>query len=101
MTPRVGPPWLSKSRFMAGMQCYKRLYFEVHNPELAGVTEESDIATRTVGYEVGGLARERYPGGILIDHDYLHRAEAESATQAALRDLAIPAIYEGAFSFDR
>ena len=27
---------LSKSRFMAGLQCLKRLYLQVHEPDLAG-----------------------------------------------------------------
>jgi hypothetical protein len=46
----MSPP-LSKSRFMAGRQCRKRLYFEVHNPELARTREEFDNATLNTGVD--------------------------------------------------
>ncbi len=48
---------------------------------------------------VGAMARNRYLGGTLIGED-LNWADAESATQAALRNRAIPAIFEGALSLD-
>ena len=35
---------ISKSKFVAGCQCLKRLYWQVHEPELAG---EPDAAGRT------------------------------------------------------
>ena len=55
---------LSKSRFVAGCQCLKRLYWQVHEPELA---EEPDSATEAIieqGREVGRLARTLFPGGV-------------------------------------
>jgi hypothetical protein len=41
---------LSKSRFMAGMQCHKRLYVETFRPEVAGSADESGEATFDVGH---------------------------------------------------
>lgn len=44
---------LSKSRFVAGCQCPKRLYWQVHEPELA---DEPDAAAEAIieqGREVG------------------------------------------------
>ena len=32
---------LSKSRFVAGVQCLKRLYWQVHEPELAAEPDAS------------------------------------------------------------
>ena len=93
-------PALSKSRFMAGRQCHKRLYLETYRPELAGSADEPGEATFEVGRAVGALARSRYSGGALIGEE-LDWAEADRATRAALRDRAIPAIFEGALSFDR
>jgi hypothetical protein len=58
---------ISKSKFVAGVQCLKRLYLQVHEPEL---TEQSDGADETPfeqGHEVGLLARELFPGGIEVD----------------------------------
>lgn len=91
---------LSKSRFMAGRQCHKRLYLETYRPELAGSADESGDATFEMGHAVGALARNRYSGGVLIGEG-LDWPEADHATRGALRDRAIPAIFEGALSFDR
>ncbi len=94
-------PRLSKSRFMSGIQCHKRLYLELYDPDLAGSTDESAQSAFDIGHRVGALARDRYPAGRLIGHDHLHHADAEVATQSALGDPSVPAIYEGAFSFDQ
>jgi hypothetical protein len=94
-------PRLSKSRFMSGLQCHKRLYLELYDPDLAGSTDESAQSAFDIGHRIGALARDRYPAGRLIGHDHLHHTDAELATQSALSDPGIPAIYEGAFSFDQ
>lgn len=52
---------LSKSKFVAGCQCLKRVYFQVHQPEQAA---ESDAAAEAIieqGREVGMLARQLFP----------------------------------------
>ncbi len=43
---------LSKSKFMAGWQCLKRLYLEVHQPGLAAEPDEQSLAVFEQGYEV-------------------------------------------------
>src|SRR5262245_4776087 len=73
-------PRLSKSRFMAGIQCLKRLYFQTFQRELAPPDVESTEAAFAAGHEVGKLARNRYPRGILIAED-LEWPDARSATQ--------------------
>ena len=57
---------LSKSKFMNGIQCLRLLYKVVKMPE---DIPPPDAATQFIfkqGNEVGALARERFPGGILI-----------------------------------
>jgi hypothetical protein len=54
---------LSKSRFLAGNQCLKHLYLQVHQPELAAKPDASDYAIMEQGREVGLLARQLFPGG--------------------------------------
>jgi hypothetical protein len=49
---------LSKSRFMAGLQCLKRLYLQVHKPGLAGELDERSWAVIEQGQEVGRLAQK-------------------------------------------
>jgi predicted RecB family nuclease len=91
---------LSKSRFLAGQQCDLRLWYAVNERHLAsppGAVQESLFATGTA---VGELARARFPGGVLIDDDHMHGAEAVAATTRVLDDGAVPAIYEGGFEFE-
>ncbi len=60
-------PLLSKSRFMAGLQCPKRLYLECYHRDLADQVNVRQQALFDMGTEVGILAREIYPGGVLIE----------------------------------
>jgi hypothetical protein len=52
---------ISKSKFMAGAQCLKRLYLQVHQPELAAEPDASGYAIMEQGHEVGLLARQFFP----------------------------------------
>ena len=101
MTRKRMIPHLSKSRFMSGLQCHKRLYLELYDADLAGSAGGFTQSALDTGHRIGAMARDRYPAGRLISHDHLDHACAELATQSALYDPAVPAIYEGAFSFDR
>jgi hypothetical protein len=49
---------ISKSKFMAGLQCAKREYLQVRHPELASSVDDSRIQQ---GIEVGSLARCAFP----------------------------------------
>ena len=93
-------PPLSKSRFMAGLQCHKRLYLECFNRDLADDVDEQQQAVFDTGTGVGELARGLYPGGLLITEDYLHHKEAIKSTEKALSDISIPALFEAAFRYD-
>src|SRR5258705_13819490 len=93
-------PRLSKSRFLSGLQCQKRLYLECHVPELADEPDPYRRAILDTGTRVGALARLRYPGGVLVDEDHLHHDEAIARTRALLSDPAVPAIYEAAFTWE-
>src|SRR5438105_13003878 len=56
---------LSKSRFLAGLQCHKQLWWRVHEPDAPELVP--DPALRNIldqGNEVGCKAREYVPGGI-------------------------------------
>jgi hypothetical protein len=94
-------PFLSKSRFLAGLQCPLRLWYASYEPSLA--TEPSPLlkALFDTGHKVGALARERYPGGLLIRENHFHHDDAVRSTVEAMKRPEIPAIFEGAFTFDR
>jgi hypothetical protein len=91
---------LSKSQYSAGVQCSKRLYFLVHEPDVAKAPEVDLQMRFEQGREVGKLARARFPEGVMI-------GETGSALPAAIRRtgeitnaLAVPAIFEAAFKFE-
>lgn len=86
---------LTKSKFMAGVQCLKRLYLIVHEPELTAQPDESDLSIIEQGREVGLLARQLYPGGVAVDAR--SREEAIRLTRELMDNPAVPAIFEGAF----
>ena len=92
-------PRLSKSRFLAGLQCRKRLWLEVHHRELA---EEPGPATQRIfdsGHEVGERARTEFPGGVLIDPPPYEIERALRETDEAIASGATT-LFEPAFMFD-
>ena len=88
---------LSKSKFLSGLQCHKRLYLEVHHPSLATKPDAATQAMFDMGTEVGELARSRFPGGTLVTAGYRQTEAALAQTAALIQDLTVPAIFEAAF----
>jgi len=95
--PLAKAPRLSKSKFLSGLQCHKRLYLEVHHPSLATKPDAGTQAMFDMGTEVGELARSRFPGGALVTAGYRQTEAALAQTAALIEDLAVPAIFEAAF----
>src|SRR5438034_6356646 len=94
------PYRLSKSRFTSGLQCHKKLWWEVHEPDALELQPDKVLQDLfDQGRQVGEAARTRYPGGVLIDLPHNARAERLAATQAAL-DAGAPAIFEATFIAD-
>jgi hypothetical protein len=85
---------ISKSKYMAGVQCSKREYLQVRHPELA---EDVDDGSMKQGIEVGALARRAFPGGVLVAADYKHLSDAIRDTRELVANPEIPAIYEATF----
>jgi hypothetical protein len=90
---------LSKSRYLSGLQCVKRLWIEIHKPELIPEPAPSQKKIFDQGTEVGRLARERFLRGVLIEADHESIGEAIHQTKAALTSGA-EIIFEGAFATD-
>lgn len=89
---------LSKSRFLSGYQCEKKLWLEKHRPELKAPFSDSQQRILDQGTRVGELAREHFPGGILIEADHLHIPEALTETKQALEhDKTV--LFEGCFIY--
>ena len=87
---------LSKSRFTAGWQCPRLLWWKVHEPDAPEL--EPDIVLKDrfdQGAQVGRLAQAEFPGGVLIDLPYNDPGRVK-ATRAAM-DAGAPAIFEATF----
>ena len=83
---------ISKSKFCAGVQCPKRLYLQVHSPELA---EQPDAAAEAIieqGHDVGMLARQLFPGGVEVCERSLD--QAIRATRELVANPKVSAIFE-------
>ena len=88
---------LTKSLFTSGLQCHKKLWWEVHEPDAPELQPDKVLQDLfNQGHQVGVRARSRYPGGILIDLPHGARDERVKATQEALKDGA-PAIFGATF----
>lgn len=98
--PHQSLPMLSKSRFVAGLQCHKRLYLESYERELATPVTAEQQALFDTGVAVGELARLRYPGGVLIAEDFMHHEDAVARTREVMAGASAPAIFEAAFTED-
>lgn len=97
---QVVGPRLSKSRFLSGQQCHRRLWWTVHDPEAPElVPDEAQQAVFDRGTRVGELARKYVPGGVLIELDPRRPQGAIEATARALAGRA-RVLYEASFSHD-
>ena len=92
---------LSKSRYLSGLQCHKRLYLEIHAPALATKPDAATQAILEMGTDVGELARRRFPGGRLVTAGYRQSQEALAQTAELLQDPTLPALFEAAFQFNQ
>jgi hypothetical protein len=93
---RIADSVLTKSKYLNGLQCVKRLWIEEYAPEKLGAASSTQSQLFLQGSEVGRLARTRFPDGKLIVG--LGKA-ALVATQAALA-AGETCLFEAAFVHD-
>src|SRR5687767_1537374 len=91
---------LSKSRLMSFRQCPKRLWLDVHRPDLA-VTDPQTEAIFATGHEVGAIAQRLYDDGrgVLIEYDRA-MVGALARTQEVLAQASTSPIFEATFERD-
>ena len=89
---------LTKSRTMAGLQCLRRLWRLVHEPQ--DYVEPPAGSPIAIGFDIGRHAHELFPGGVLLTEEPWQHAEAVARTRALMNDPAVPAIFEAAFTHD-
>ena len=90
---------VSKSKFIAGVQCLKRLYFQVHRPEMAAGSSDATEAIMEQGHQVGLVAQKAFPGGVLVAADHEHLDDAVRTTRELVVNAEVPAIFEATFEY--
>jgi len=88
---------LSKSRYLTGCQCPRRLWLRSHMPDVAAAPPAAQARRFAAGTEIGRRAHALFPGGVLVDEDALRHREAVERTRALLAGGNVPAIFEAAF----
>ena len=87
---------ISKSKFVAGVQCLKRLYLQVHQPELAAQPTAAHQSIIEQGHEIGMLARKMFPAGVEVRCDG-GLDGAIRTTRELVANPEVRAIFEGIF----
>jgi hypothetical protein len=89
---------LTKSRYIAGLQCPRRLWLLVHEPP--SYEKPTPGSPLDIGQEVGRNAHQLFPGGVRIDEEPWQHAEAITRTAKLMSDRFVPAIFEAAFEYE-
>ncbi len=87
----------TKSRYMAGRQCARRLWLETNEPE--NYAAPSPGSPLEIGQEIGRKARLLFPGGALVEAPPWEHAEATARTALLMEDPSVPAIFEAAITY--
>ncbi len=88
--------YVSKSRYLIGLQCSKRLWWTVEEPDAPELAVEANAVALERGRQLGELARAHVPGGVLIDLPPWELDARVAATAKALAEGA-SVVYEASF----
>ena len=90
-------PGLSKSTFLMGRQCSKLLWFRYNAKDQIPAPDEATQAVFDQGTEVGELAHQLFPGGIVVAPRIINPSEVMAETQKAIQSRR--PLYEAAVAF--
>ena len=84
---------LTKSRYIAGLQCLRRLWLIDHEP--AQYEEPAPGTPLDIGRDIGRKAHLLFPGGLLVDEPPWCHAQAVSRTVALMANEQVPGHFRG------
>ncbi len=93
----MGSPYISKSKYIAGLQCGKLLWIHYNAKEQLPPEDEATQAVFDQGHEVGLLAQKLFPGGLAVSGS-VPLEESIRETRRLLEERK--PLFEAAFSFD-
>ncbi len=92
---------LSKSTFVFGCQCPKRLFLHNYKPEVRNEEEEEQLSIFSAGTNVGIIAQGLFPGGINAEPpDSFSYAQSVAKTKELIES-GRKIIYEAAFVYNQ
>lgn len=91
---------ISKSRYLSGYQCLKKLYIEKHHPDMKPAVSLTRQALFDQGTAVGELARRYFAGGQDATPESYYDFGPSIANTARWIEGKEPVIYEAAFQSD-
>ena len=91
-----GSPYISKSKFLWGLQCQKLLWYAYNNKALIPAPDAATQAIFDQGHSVGSLAKQMFPDGVEVGDGVRNLDETIRLTNTALK-LRKP-LFESAFS---
>ena len=92
-------PLLSKTTYMYGLQCPKRLFLNKFHKDLANPEDEATKSIFQTGTDVGELAQQLFPNGVNAQGDEKWHSEITVKRTAELL-LTNDIIYEAAFIYN-
>ena len=89
---------LSKSRFVSGMQCHKKVWFDFYRKDLKTPVDEAQQRIFDLGHKIGELAWRKFPDGKdATPEDYSDFTPSIANTKQWISE-GVPTIYEATFS---
>ena len=95
---KTGETYLTKTRYIDGLRCSKKLWLGWHEPSLR--KDPEPFSPLDVGNRIGAKAHLLFPGGVRVEEEAYQHEEAVETTKALVNDPSIPAIFEAAFDYD-
>lgn len=89
---------LSKSKYQAGLQCHKQLWLQCNRYKDRDPLTPEQQARFAHGTEVGRMAQQLFPDGVLITENHFQADAAIAKTLEAMQRGAV-AVFEAAFRF--
>jgi len=93
-------PIISKSRFVSGVQCEKKLYYDIYRKDLKHPISEQQEELFSSGHFIGQLAQQLYPNGKdATPESYFDFSSSFESTKQWINN-GVETIYEAAFFYD-
>ncbi|MEK9179292.1 MAG: hypothetical protein AAB893_02385, partial [Patescibacteria group bacterium] len=75
-------PFLSKTKYLDGLKCHKLLWYEYNRKEDLPEIDPATQAIMDQGKVVGELAHTLFPGGIVLQRDYMPDKQTAKSLEA-------------------